>query len=551
MAAKHLLNDKRGTTTIVFAASAVAMMAMAGLVCDVGNIFSAKRRLQGTTDLAAISAATDLLNANAAAYATAGDNAYQGGEVTNVELGVYTPNPAIPPASRFQPSASGSANAARVTMTHAQPIFFGQVFALAGGNAGPVQTNVPITTQALAVNQDVANFAIGSRVAAFNGGVINALLSATIGGNVSLSAADYTALASTNVDMFGVARALALQEGLVGGTYGQAFSGTVPVEKFLSALVTAAPNAATPLQQLQQQASLGSATIDLSKMVNFGPYANLSLSDPEPNVTASASVLSLVQGSAQLGGASHLITLNNISANIPGIASVNGQMTIGEPAQGSTLVAVNATGSTVHTSQLRLLLQVGLVGAPPASVVTLPLYLEVGYGTAQLSSLSCNALDATSTTASLGVTPGLLNGWVGTVTTAQLTNYQTEPAPTPGTVVNVPGVLTVTGTANAQVTAPPATVPFSYTDIQNQVIKTSSTTDLLASLLTNLTQNTKLQVNGVALPGLQPAILGTLAVAVSPVDQLVNGLLQTLGAGVGQADTSINGARCGAAILAG
>ena len=63
MTARSLAGDKRGVTTVFFAASAVAMMAVMGLVVDVGDLVTAKRRLQGTTDLAAIAGATDLAHA--------------------------------------------------------------------------------------------------------------------------------------------------------------------------------------------------------------------------------------------------------------------------------------------------------------------------------------------------------------------------------------------------------------------------------------------------------------------------------------------------------
>ena len=82
--------------------------------------------------------------------------------------------------------------------------------------------------------------------------------------------------------------------------------------------------------------------------------------------------------------------------------------------------------------------------------MTLPLYMEVGYGTAQLGRLSCNALDGSSTTATLGVTPGLVNGWIGQVTEAQMLNYGSEPNPVAGTLVSLP-LVTVSGRANTQV----------------------------------------------------------------------------------------------------
>jgi uncharacterized membrane protein len=549
--AKLFRSDRRGAVTLVFAASSIAMLAMAGLVIDAGNIFSAKRHLQGTTDLAAIAAATNLAQAVQAADANAADNTYTAADVTNVELGVYTPDPTIAPAARFQPSGAAGANAARVTMTHQQPLFFGGIMALAGGNTGPAQTSDAITTQAIGVSQNVADFSIGSTVAAFNGGVANGVLSDAVGGNVSLSAIDYSNLASANVDLFGLANAVALQAGQVGGTYGQAFSGTVQLSALLTAMSKVAPGASSALQQLANQASLGGATVDLSRLVSYGPYSNLSLSDPEPNVTATASALSILQGALQLGGAAHLIKLN-LGATIPGIAGVTGMMSLGEPPQNSTVIAVNQIGSTVHTAQIRLFLEVSLLGSGIVPGVTLPLYVEVGYGTASLGALSCTALDATTTAATLNVTPGLVNGWIGNVTAAQMVNYASEPTVTPATLVNL-GVVTVTGSANATVgNTTPVAVPFSYSDIQSKVVKSTSTTDFAGSLISSLVGKTTLTVAPLAaLPTLPALVTGILTAAETPLDQLLTSVLQTAGVHLGVADTWVDGARCGAALLAG
>jgi uncharacterized membrane protein len=228
-------------------------------------------------------------------------------------------------------------------------------------------------------------------------------------------------------------------------------------------------------------------------------------------------------------------------------------MTIGEPAQTSTLIAVDAPGSSVHTSQVRLFLNVSLAGTAPAATVTLPLYLEIGYGTAQLAGLSCNALNASSTTATLNVTPGLVNGWIGQVTAAQMLNFSNAPIVTPGLLVSLPLLgVTVTGAANATVgNITPVAVQFSDTQIQNGTIQTSSTTDFVASLLQGLFTNTTLQVSGVPIPGLPQTTMTVLNGAAAPLDQLISGVLQTTGVSLGQASTWIDGARCGAAILAG
>ncbi len=541
--------DKRGATAVIFATAIVPMLAMAGLAIDVGNIFSARRLLQSTTDVASIAAATDLARANAAASANAVTNGYLGSEVSNVELGTYAPDPAIPVSQRFQPAPLTSANAVRVTMQHQQPLFFGRVFALAGGAGSKVQNSEAISTQAIATLENTASFTIGSRVASLNNGVENAVLGALVGGNVQLSLIDYNNLASANVDLFALAKAISVQAGQVGGTYKQAVSATIPLPRFLAALASAAPTATSALSQLQQAASANN-TVDLSRLISFGPYSNLSISDPEPDTTATASAMNLVQAAVELGGQSHLINLS-IGAAIPGVASVSGMMSLGEPAQGQTAIAVGVAGSSVHTAQLRLYLNLSLIGTPALPLVQLPLYLEVGYGTASLASLSCRPLDATSTSATLDVTPGLVHGFVGQVTAAQMTNYMTEPTVAPATFVNL-GLVTVTGQANAQVGDQQAVpVNYSYSDIQNDVVKTTDTTDFTAALVNTLLAKTSIQVNPVPLPALSTGVATILGGAAGSIDQVLGTVLQTTGIGLGEADTWVGGARCGAALLSG
>jgi uncharacterized membrane protein len=390
------------------------------------------------------------------------------------------------------------------------------------------------------------------------------VLGALVGGNVSLSAIDYNNLASAKVDLFGLANAVALQTGQVGGTYQQVFSGTVQLSALLTALANEQPGASSVLQQLAAQAALSGATVDLSRLIEYGPFSKLSLSEPEPNVSATASVLSILQAALQVGGASHLINLN-IGASIPGLSTVTAEMSIGEPAQGTTVMAVDQVGTTVHTAQVRFYFNIGLVGVPPASLVNLPLYVEVGYGTATLAALSCNSpLDATTTTATLNVTPGLLYGIIGTVTPAQMTNFSAEPpgealnangtvsAAVPAPLVSLLGLPVLDGAAAAAVgNQTPTPVGFTYADIQNGTVKTTSTTDFVGSLITSVTQNLKLTAVGVPVPGLPGAVTATLTAAAGPLDTLLTDALQTAGVGVGSAATWVNGARCGAALLAG
>ncbi|HTZ71684.1 MAG TPA: TadG family pilus assembly protein [Acetobacteraceae bacterium] len=547
--------DKRGAVAVVFAAGAVCMLCVAGVVIDGGDVYTAKRSLQGATDLAAISAASDLPHATSAADATAADNGYAASDVEAVTPGVYTPDPNIPPSQRFQASSLAAANAVQVTMTHQQPLFFAPVFRLQEGGTGNVPNYAPLVTQAIANVQRTASFAIGSRVASFNGGIVNAILGATVGGQVSLSLIDYNALASGQVDLFAFAKAISIEVGKVGETYGQAAAQTVTMAQFLAALEQAAPTLAPELQILANAASAG-VTVDLSRLINFGQYSNMSTLEAEPQITATASALQLLQAAAQVGGAPHLINLN-IAANIPGIAAVTGMMTIGEPAQYSSVMAVAPGGTSVHTAQIRLYLDVSLASAVDGGVVHLPLYLEVGYGTASLGGLSCNALNPASTQVTLNVTPGLINGWIGNVTAEDMVNYNQEPIPTAATLLTLANIATVTGRVNATVgDITPVAVNFNATDIQNDTIQTSDTTDFLGALIASLVGNLQMQVNVLGLqvivpPGLTSSVAAALTPAVAPVDQLITGVLQTVGVGVGEADTWVTGAHCSAATLSG
>jgi uncharacterized membrane protein len=94
-------------------------------------------------------------------------------------------------------------------------------------------------------------------------------------------------------------------------------------------------------------------------------------------------------------------------------------------------------------------------------------------------------------------------------------------------------------------------VSFSESDIQGGVVKNTSTTDYLGSLVTNLLTHTSLTMVGIGVPGLPNIVTGILAGAVSPVDQLLSSVLQTAGVSLGQASTWVDGAKCGAAALAG
>jgi uncharacterized membrane protein len=217
-------------------------------------------------------------------------------------------------------------------------------------------------------------------------------------------------------------------------------------------------------------------------------------------------------------------------------------------------VTVGAEGASVHTAQTRLILTAQVVGSGAAAIVNVPIYLELASATAKATALNCTFPDGNASTVTLGVTPAVVDAWIGDVSMSDFSNFKTPPNPPAATLVNT-ALLKVTGRAHATVTNMSATpVTFNMTDIAKQAKKTVGTTNFTSSLLSKLVGDTQLTVNvlglGIGLPGpITTLVSGILGGAVSPLDQLLTNVLQTVGVGLGQADTWVMGLRCDGAVL--
>jgi len=291
--------------------------------------------------------------------------------------------------------------------------------------------------------------------------------------------------------------------------------------------------------------------MQLGSLIDVGPYGGLS-AGTQPQVGVAVALLDLLNATAQVANGTHQIA-TGLSISLPGIASVSLTATVGERAQGSSWLTVGSQGASVHTAQTRVLLSIQLLGTGPVAAVNLPVYVEVASGTATLNAVSCGYPNISTSSVTLGVTPGIVNAWIGNVTTADMNNFTTAPNPPPATLVNL-GLITVSGRANAYMgNTTPTNVSFSYADIQAQTKKTVTTTNFTSSLTSSLLGNLSLNVTiiglGLPIPGLGATVAGILGGATSSVDQLLASVLQTLGVGIGQADVWVTGVRCDGAVL--
>lgn len=552
---RKLLADRRGISSIVFAGSSLVLFGFGTMAVDVGSFFYQKRRQQTATDLAALAAAADLERAANAARASASRNGFPASAVETVQTGTYTPDAGLTPDARFRQGAGPAANAARIEMRATTPMILGRVLAAGlGGETG----EVAIVTRATAAQDAQAAFAIGSRLARVEGGAINGLLGGLLGTTVSLSVMDYEGLARARIDLFGFARRLASRAAISALTFDEVVRAQVRIGDIVLAAQDAAreqgtgSDAIAALGRLAAAASSSSLRVNLQSLVSFGSYGGRRLSEDVP-LKASLSALDLVSAAAQIANGSRQLDLG-LAVNVPGLASVSLKLGIGERPVGTSMVRVSRTGTSVHTAQTRLLLTLTLVGSGQASLVRLPLYLELASATARLTSVSCGAGDVASSRVTLGVTPAVADAWIGQVSNAEFSNFSTRPNPPAATLLNLAGLAKVTGRAHVTIANTSETpVSFSYAEIQRIDKKTTSTQNFVASLLSRLVGDLDLRVEllglGLPLPGLEGAVSGVIAGAAAPLDQVLTSLLNTLGIGLGQADSWVSGVRCGGAVL--
>lgn len=571
---RNFVGDQKGGTAILFAISATMLFGFGAMAVDIGNFFYEKRKLQTANDLAALAAASDLPRALAAAQSSATLNGFSGSTIQVLQTGIYTPDSRRALEARFVPSPAATANAVRINMQTTAPLLLGRVLpssatapqtpGSAPRSAGGASTlasasgDVPIGSSAIAAQDAQASFAVGSRLLKLDGGLLNSLLGGLLGGNVSLSVMDYDALIKARVDLFHFAKRLATRLNLTAATYDDVLRADARLGDVLAAVVDASRDSdtrsstATAALGRIATTSVSNLPVNLASLISFGPAGDKPLSGPKP-LAASLSALDIVSAVAQIANGKRQIDVG-LNLNLPGIAAASLKLGIGERPVGTSLMRVGRTGTSVHTAQTRLLLTVDLVGSGAASLVRLPLYLELAAATARLTGMQCSPGDVSTSRVTLGVTPALVDAWIGQVSMAEFNNFSRAPNPPAATLVNAAGLAKVTGRAHVTMTnLAEAAVSFNYSEIQRGDKKTTSTQNFAATLLGRLIGDLELRVEalglGLGLPGLDGLVGGIIAGAATPLDQILNGVLGTLGIGLGQADSWVTGVRCGGAVL--
>lgn len=552
---RSFLRDERGAIAVMGAAFAICSVGALALGIDVASVFVERRRAQSAVDLAAIAAARDPDKALAAATATINDNGVHGVRDIRITKGNYSANPALPPNQRFVANALPM-NAVMVELDSRAPAYFGKSFLPSG--------TMNVSTRATAVSTAQAAFTVGSRLLSLDGGILNALLSGLLGGNISLSVMDYNALAGVNIDLFKFSNALGIGIGAEAGTYQELADARVSVGQILDAMIVVAQASGAGVQvdfalkQLKNFSNANSLKLYVNKLLDFGQAASLSLGQGGSALQAKATALSLIQAVAEVAnGANQIDVTSNI--NVPGLLGAHIGITIGERPQGSPWIRFGDKGVEVYTAQtrVRLLAQVAGTGLLSGVSLRVPVYLDIAAARARLTDISCGANPQNDLRVTLAVRPSVANAWLAEpVSLAAWKTLGSPPNMMNASIANVLGLITATGRANAEITnISDTSVVFRYADISSLSAKTVKATAATQTLVSSLVSNLSLTVTAAGILSLTPTgvLTSLIAAILSPItpalDGVLNGLLKTLGIGLGEADVWVNGVRCDGAAL--
>jgi uncharacterized membrane protein len=538
----RLGRDRRGNVAVIVASSLTMLVGFGALGVDAGSFFLAKRRLQGVADAAALAAAGSATAQAAAQRAIASSG--QPARIVRMTPGRYDMT-AAGAGARFVPGTA--AGAMRVTLAQETPLFF------AGALTG--EANHTVVASAAAAKVDLAAFSLGSRLAAVNGGVPGALLSALGGSSVTLSVMDYNALAGANVDLLSFADALRTQLRLTGVSYDQVLATHTTLPVVVAAMASAVGGTAgTLLSGIATR--LPATQIVPALLMNLGPMGR------EVSVQGgqrlSIDAFGLLREALTIAGGARQVSMN-LGAGIPGLAATQVTLVVGNRLVSSPYIAVGRDGNaTVTTTQTRLLVSTQIASALPLgiSLLNVPIVVELAQARATLAQVQC-APPRRAVSVQLNVTPSPGTISIASVNTATFGNLSTPVAYSPATIASVPLILALRAQTSIQLnSSTPIPVTFSAGEIAAHTVKTVNSSALAGGLAASLLRNTQLTASVLGILTLPLSVVttavgGALQLAAPLLDGLLNQLTALLGIGIGQADTRIDGVRCGAPMLIG
>ncbi len=538
---------RAGNFATLFALCLPVVIGVAAFTVDEASLYLEKRQLQTTADMAAIYAAMDHDSAAqriALALTDAGYNPQA--DLIGFQTGTYTADPALAAGQRFVSGAT-PVNAVRVQLRDTGRVYFSSIF----GFAPP-----DIAATALASASPRAAFSIGSRLASFNDGVLNAVLGGLLGTTIAFDVLDYRALADIEVQLLDVLDALAIHAELTAGTYGDLLQSDVALKDLAVSLASAANDHALLLELTGLIDD--DIRFDMARLMTADGIANLAIGTSAA-LEARINALQTLTGAAAIADGERQIRLD-LGADVPGLLAIDVRLAVGEPPQGGWF-AFSGAGSIVRTAQVRLIVTVE-IGAGGSRLdiasIHIPIHAQLAPAEAELTALDCPAGRPDLAEATIAVRPGIMRLAVGQAPPEAFLSTGTPFGVERATLVSIlGGAARVSGYADlAMDQIDPQSLFFDAGDVADGAVQTVSTTTPLTSLTASVLGDLDLQVHAGGLGLLGTALtdstdtVGNLVEPMAPVlDQVLIALFDVLGLGLGEADIRVHGFDCRNATL--
>lgn len=584
---RGFLGEERGAVILIVALALTVMMGFLALGVDLGALYLRQKTLQTHADLAAISAVSNLGGGpRDRALDTIGGNGLPPEALQQIGYGRYIRDATRAPDDRLEARALSDTdvNAARVELAEEAPLYFMRSFV--DGDS------TRLSATATAARFDMASFSLGSRLAALEAGLLNALLSEALGTSVGLDLLDYEALADVDVDLLTFIEALAIRLDLTAVDYRDVLMAEADLADIAGALLDA-NGLGGPVDVLTAVLNgTGSAVLDISRLIMIdGDDVAAQIDDILPEITVSA--LDILMASVGIVNADRYVQ-TDLALTVPGLTAIDLALVIGERPADSGWITVGERGTTLHTAQTRLKLELLLdpsllsgLGLDVASV-HLPVYIEIASATATLSALNCSASRPTDVVASFDTGTDPLTGVTGTHvaevflgefdapdfedTTTPLSQAALSPAKLLGVRIRPLGLGILDANVMIRAHAPvgiseQAQLDFTLGELPaagGAATKTFGSGRVLEALISALAADAELDIE-LALLGIELGLVNSLlnlvlgivqtqlapilTALMTPLDSVIDGLLDTLGIGIGEADLVLHGVACDRILL--
>jgi uncharacterized membrane protein len=591
-ALRQIWNDESGLAASIIALLGSALIGVSGIALDLGLYFATQRNLQAITESAALSASIDPTNALARAQAFLVSNGYSASVITSLQVGRYCADIDLPATGRFftldavpaSCQGNGLSNAVRLQTETTSKRYLTSLL-------GNVSLTPQIAASATATRIDEAGLEMTSGVLTLDPGLVNSVLSLLAGRNIALTSGTIQALLAANVDAGLMFDALAARVGET-GTYSDLTARTVAMSDLLNACATAMqtsgsdPAAIAGMQALASTIGSG-VQVPLAKLFELGVWKKMPVgnSNTQPSLRAGLNAYQLLAYALEVNGTSLL----GLNATVSGVGNVAVNAMASGPVararfgfgpQGEISVSTAAArlqlGLSVNPTTL--LAGTGFVQAGTNLVaVNVPVLIDIGEGSAEISSISCGQEAASDAQVGINGGAGLLGVYIGTMPANVMTQPFTalsssQVTPVSLLSVGVPSILGLPAVPVATVNIRAATGPViggnQELDFQQAAggdgtighVPLGGTPAMVGSqsqlvqTLSGLQVTTSVTALGVITLGTGPLINGVGKAVAAPVaalgvDPLVTNLLGALGLSAGYANIWVTGVRCGVPVL--